>query len=308
LGVSLVPGENLIEARAVRGDTATGDTLSVVWDTLYLNDLPYGIEDMVVRPGDTLLVDLRGRVVGDSIALECMEPEVQQIGVWPCTQGSPVYVRIPYAGKFKIQGYRNGVVMSTFDVRAPMVDLRAPIADEIDFQREKKIEVRYADDGDIVYVPNEDRLLEVWAGQADGAERRLMLRARGPGRPVLSARIGMSNGPMIAQCPVDAFEQRTNAESTIRIIDTLPDGSLVTEAILTMRPLVPHLQVRLSMYTGGGTFEDGTTSMVVSSDDYTRKSDGSGTLLYRIIRSPRAGSGLCHTTQTFQDAVLVGKH
>lgn len=300
-GVALHPGANAVAVTAtVRGATSR-TTQELVWQTLEIDDLPYDLDRLVVRVADRILVSAT-----EPATVQRSDAAGVAGGAWDVTPGQATEMSFPMAGQFVLKAVRDDVVIGTLPVSVVDVDFRGPIACEIAFQRVKDVSVTAAP-GELWFAANDAGLLDVSQGAVTGNSQRLALRPHVFGDLAVQARIQGSGGPLVAWCPVEEFTQRTSAESTISIVGTLPDGSLLTQARLTMTPLVPGLDVRLSMYTGGTTFPDGTTQMWVPTSLYTP--DGfTGFYDYQIIRSPRSGSALCHSTQTYQDSVLVGSH
>lgn len=299
-GVDLRPGLNTVAVAATIAGSTSRTTQQLVWQTLEIDDLPYGLDRLVVRVADRVLISATGpSTVQRSDAAGAVS------GTWDVTPGQATEISFPTAGQFVLKAVRGDAVVGNLPVSVVDVDFHGPIACEIAFQRVKDV-VATAAPGDLWFAANDAGLLDVGQGAVTGENQRLALRPHAFGDIAVQARI-QSSGALVAWCPVDEFTQRTSAESTITIVGTLPDGSLLTQARLTMNPLVPGLDVRLSMYTGGTTFPDGTTQMWVPTSLYSPEGF-TGFYDYQIIRSPRSGSALCHSTQTFQDGVLVGNH
>lgn len=301
-GVPLRPGANVVEVTSTVAGVASRATQELVWQTLVMGNLPYGLDRLVVRVADRVRVSATGPATVrriDATGTVC--------DTWDVARDQAIEIGFPTAGRFKLTAVRDGAVIGSLPVTVVDVDFRGPIACEIDFQRTKDVTAVAAESGDLWFAANDVGLLDVGQGTVTGTTQRVALRPHAFGDLAVYARILGGDGPLVAWCPLDEFTQRTSAESTITIVGTLPDGSLLTQARLTMTPLVPGLDVRLSMYTGGTTFPDGTTQMWVPTSLYT-PSGATGVYDYQIIRSPRSGSALCHSTQTYQDGVLVGNH
>lgn len=305
-GVRLRHGANPLTL--IAGDSSSD--LEITWSSLDLAHVPYGLERLVLRPGDRLLATASG--TAGSVLVVAAEP-VDPQGTSLEARGVPgeaLEIEFDRSGLYRLAASIDGVpVGGAVTIAVPRVDWDGPVADEIGFQRTKDIVLEDFGLGDAVSLGvNDPGLLEVVTvpgGQA-GA-RRLLLRALASGSPALVARTQSPTGPVAAICPVDEFTLRTSAESFIDVVKKLPDGSLLTSAVLTMTPIVPRLDVSLSMYTGGATFIDGTTRLSIRSDDFTAWS-AFGTYPYEIIRSPSPGSALCHSLQVSQRGVLVGGH
>jgi hypothetical protein len=209
---------------------------------------------------------------------------------------------VPFAqpGVYTVVAQIDGVEVGRLTVRVPQIDLVAPIACHINYQRIKDINA--VDHGaSVAFVSNDTSLLQVGVQSSLNAGHRLVLRPLQSGDLALQARLG-ENGPVISQCPVDDFTLRTTAEKFISMIDILPDGKQVLEAKLIMSPLIRDVDVRLSVYTSGITFEDSSLEYWISSEEFTEIGTD-GFSLYRIIRTPSAAA--CHSMDAFQANIQV---
>ncbi len=304
-GVPLHPGANQVVVTGTSTGGSASESQTVTWQTLPINDLPYGLDRIVCRVGDRILATVSGP--GAACVLTLSGPS-GVVGTWTATPGQSVEIAMPATGSYTLSGQRDGHPAGSLSVVVVGVDLQGPIACEQDFQRIKDVTMSVSDPSDICFTASDEGQMDVTRGSQLNGVQRLNLRPKAIDTLALQARILDAHGPIVAWCPVDVFSQRTSAESTIDIIEQLPDGSLLTQAVLTMTPLVRGLDVRLSMYTGGAVFIDGSTRMDVSTGLYSPGPGGVGRYTYQIIRSPRPGSALCHTTQTYQAGVLVGNH
>jgi hypothetical protein len=121
----------------------------------------------------------------------------------------------------------------------------------------------------------------------------------------LQARLGGPNGPVIAAAAVDEFELSASAKQGMKYIETFSDGTILTEATLTMHPLVPGLDVRMNAFVSGCTFDDSTTSRRITSAAFVAQPDGRGIYTYRMLLAPTGWYHLCHKTQVFQNSTLI---
>ena len=87
-----------------------------------------------------------------------------------------------------------------------------------------------------------------------------------------------------------------------RVVHTYPDGSQLVEQTLVFNVLPDDTEVRLNIFVGGVTFEDGTLNKVVRADDL----DPFGRYTYRLIKGPTVTTSVCHTGYVYQNNQFVG--
>lgn len=299
LGVPLTGDTNALVITSTNGAARQETEQVITWTTIDLAKRPYGLDALDVRPGDSLRLTATG--AGATLAIgrapaDGADFSADQIG----TPGQVFVVPFARPGIYPVVAQIDGVEVGRLTVRVPQIDLVAPIACHINYQRIKDITA--TENGvSVAYVPNDTSLLQVGVQSSSDAGRRLTLRPLQSGDLAVQARLG-DNGPVIAQCAVDEFTLRTTAETRIALVGTLSGGKQLLEAQLIMSPLVPHLDVKLSTYTGGITFEDSTLEAMINSSAFERQGQN-GIFTYRIIRSP--GAAACHSIQTFQSSVQI---
>jgi len=299
-GIPLSGTLNLLSVNAVNGKTKQSMLRPILWKTLNVANLPYGMDSLDVRPGDTIRLTATGK--GRAVAVDV--ENVEGAAFTPKFTGRPGQVfaaSFPKPGIYKIVARIDGRPAGSITIRVPSVDLRGPIACHINYRRIKDIGL-VENGASVELTANDAGLMDVEPGviQGDGV-RRLALRPLNGGALALRARLG-NGGPIVTQCPIDEFTLRTTAEKYIALVGALPNGKQILEAKLIMSPLVPNLDVKLSMYTGGITFEDSSLEKWVNTNEFTMGLD-EGDYVYRIIRSP--GSAACHSIDAFQATVQI---
>jgi len=293
LGVLLNEGANTLAIDAVNGGVVNRETRSLVWTTLDLAKLPYGMDSIDVRPGDSLLLTATGN--GSSLVLQDTQSGVNLNG----TPGQSLPMSFT-AGVHQVVAAIDGMEIGRLTVRVPSVNLNAPIACHLNYQRIKDISVN--DNGaSVVLVANDPKLISVGTMSFAEAERRVSIRPLQSGVLAIQARLGQ-NGPVIAQCPVDEFSLRTTAEKSITLVGGTSDGKQILSAHLIMSPLVKNIDVKLSVYTSGITFADSSLEQWINTNEFL-EAQGDGAIEYRIIRSQNAAT--CHNIDSYQASVQI---
>lgn len=299
LGVPLTGDTNALVIASTNGAAHQETEQVITWTTIDLAKRPYGLDAIDVRPGDSLRLTATG--TGAALAIGLAPAEGATFSADHSGTPGQVFV-VPFAqpGVYPVVAQIDGVDVGHITVRVPQIDLVAPIACHINYQRIKDITA--TDNGaSVAYVPNDTSLLQVSVQSSTDAGRRLTLRPLQSGDLAVQARLG-DNGPVIAQCAVDEFTLRTTAEKYISLAGVLPDGKQILSAKLIMSPLVRNIDVRLSVYTSGITFDDSSLEQWINTNEFT-EANGDGSYEYHIIRTPNAAT--CHNFDAFQSTVQI---
>jgi hypothetical protein len=218
-------------------------------------------------------------------------------------------VAYPVAGNYSATVKIDGVEVGVVPVTAVDIDFDGKVMCEVGFRREKAVAV----------APLTARDEITFSGDADGSGHLDLLDAckkedtttgvtlfieplqRGTPRVFVRS----SCGKLLVVHEVDEFELSTTCEKYIGLVEEFPDGSLLVEAELVLKPELPGLDIDLHAFAAGVTFEDSTLDMSVVSDDFTGTPE-EVRLPYRMIMSQGIVTGPCHTILAYQDGVRVG--
>ncbi|MBA2479414.1 MAG: hypothetical protein H0V44_02030 [Planctomycetes bacterium] len=297
IGVDLgSDGAARIVVTAVRGETTRTFVRDVRWQTLLLDNPPYGIESLVIRVGDRIRVGI-GADAGD----QRIDLDGHPLASWQ--PGSTAVLSWTLPGIHRIRGLIDGTDIGGVNVQVVDVDMREPIACQVDYTRLKDLSTPGDDAGVITFTSATDDLL-VGTIARNGASARLTLTPIASGHPLLQARIGRA-GPLIAEREIDEFLLDCSADRSLAIIETFPDGSLRGEALLRMAPLVPGLDVRMWIFVSGVTFGDSTTAYTVGTDAFALEPSGSGRHRFELIRASGVSHGFCHDHVVHQAGVQI---
>ena len=300
LGVPLTGPENTLVIDSSNGGVAQQIQQTITWTTIDLANRPYGLDTIRVRPGDSLRLTATGS--GSALVVRSVSATGQLITEQAGAPGQVFVVPFVESGVYTVLAELDGHEVSRLAVFVPHIDLLGPIACHINYQRTKDINVT-ANGASVSIVANDSSLMDVQWKSATATSQRLGLRPLQSGDLSLQARLG-EGGPVIAACAVDEFTLRTTAEKRVALVEVKPNGNRVVEAQLVISPLVRDIDVRLTAYTAGITFEDGTLETFISSNQF--EPDGqSGVCRYRIILMD--GSAVCHNLDSFQGGVRVSE-
>lgn len=116
------------------------------------------------------------------------------------------------------------------------------------------------------------------------------------------ARLG-EDGPVMATTKIKAVSYSGASKSLYHdIIETYDDGSTLSEMRISLSRVPDDLEIELNIFVSGVIFEDGTTTRMVTAEDFNEF----GEYRYRMIKSAGAATSVCHTIKMFQDGVMVG--
>jgi hypothetical protein len=267
-----------------------------------------GSKTMVVRPGDSLLVQASQTGIW-RVSLNCGLYQAEA----PIAAGDKAPVLFPTSGTYIIESLdANGAVTGTITVSVPGLDFGSYIACEVNFQRVKDMTFNTVADKSLVTLLCPDGWIQVGKGTSPtGADPRLQRMTIKPllaSTSVLIARVNGPTGPVMSQQTIRPFYIWTTASKVIGVAERYSDSSRLCSAELIMSPqLLPGLDVYMYAFVAGVTFEDSTTEHWFKSADFYQGSEGFGHLPYFLIRAPAVHTGICHAWQTFQDGIAISR-
>jgi hypothetical protein len=309
LGITLSPtAPTAVDVAATVGGTTSSATSTITWTELDLANLPYGMDTIHVRAGDKLLLAAHG--IGMQTQIDTgfngttFNPVLSgaTTSVWP--------VAFATVGTHDVRARIGGVDSGRLKVIVVGVDLSAPIADQIGYQRQKDIAVipTPAAARQLAFTANDPDLFQVTCQSETATGVRLGLQPFAFGSRVLQVRLGGDDGPIVAQKKLDVFTFGTSATQWIAVMNTYPDGTALCQAYLKMSPLVPNLMIGMRTFVSGVTFDDSLTTRSVPSSAFVLDAPTQGgTYTYRLLRAPVGHANLCHAYVAKQDGVQVSR-
>lgn len=177
--------------------------------------------------------------------------------------------------------------------------------------------VRAVFDGDPICVLSRQRLWDCALVSADtrvefdprlvlsrtalaGGGSRFTLKSGTVDRQGLVARLH-EEGPILDGAEVRTLYFDSTTARVVARIFTFADGSDMIEVALRFNDVPPDFEIRLVVFIGGVTFEDGTIERIVTAADI----DDMGEYRYRLIRAPQQQTSVCHTTEFFQNGAFI---
>jgi hypothetical protein len=276
----------------------------MTWTLTDLGALPYGLEQITVRPGDQLLLAVGG--TGTKVEIDTNYDGTTFHPVLTGTPQSRFPVTFSQVGVRTIRSRRDGVDAGHLTITTAGITFNGPIADEVGFLRSKAITVTPGSVvANIAFSGNDPLALISMIQGSTGTTMTLGIQPMAPWASFLQARIGTAAGPILGQQKIDVFSLHTSAEQSVLLVGKYPDGSLLTQATLTMAPLVPNLDIAMHAFVSGITFANSTLDLNVSSNAFIPAVDGSGSFDYQLIQAPDGYYHLCHTLQVKQNGVII---
>jgi hypothetical protein len=133
----------------------------------------------------------------------------------------------------------------------------------------------------------------------NGAEFSLLADANEP-RSIVS-RLG-AGGPILDATRARGFNLWSGSDTCLKVVQRNADGSQIVEMVLICSPVFPDLTVRIDTIVGGITFDDGTTTKILTPADF----DALGQSTVRFLRPASARTSVCHSIKVYQGSDLVG--
>ena len=299
LGVAISASEPTdIAIRQANGETETARMTWMVTDLAKET----GYVPVVIRVHDKLLLT-------DSTAGNRWECDQDFTGTFTPTFTAQVNgrkeVQYDQPGNHTIISRVDGIETGRVDVTVVAVDFQGPIACELTYRRPKNITA--VGGGYLTYTANDDSLLNVETVRAGAQFADLRLMPRRGGKPMVQARIGGVNGPLVGEIEMDEFTLSSSAAQRVQVDETFPDGTLMTSAWMLMSPAVPSLDLQLKIFIGGVTFADSTLEQHISTSAFIPMQDPrfDAGFQYHMLRAPNVHSGLCHGFAMFQNNVAI---
>ena len=95
---------------------------------------------------------------------------------------------------------------------------------------------------------------------------------------------------MLASATVNGFQIFSDDKTYVTYIQTYPDGTRLVEMAYVVSPLPPDISIQVSMYAPGVTFDDGTTTRIITASNF----DALGCYKIRFLIPPTAKTSVCH--------------
>ena len=252
--------------------------------------------NLVIRQGDALRLTTAPTNASNG------QVQITIVGAtnYTTTLNAPVVHRFTQAGIFSVMGKytsSQGVSASqTIEVRVISCDLGQPLAAWAGKWR--RWDCTFGAGVTLEYSEGLD--LRLAGGTGDRAQYYLS-----PGRigeDGLVARLG-TNGPVVASLAIHGFDLASGSDTYLKPLEQYEDGSQLIETVIVMSPVRPEVRIEEEILAGGVLFEDGTTRLNLSTQDF----DGLGRCKVRYVKPPTSKTSVCHLTRAYQGTVLLGE-
>jgi hypothetical protein len=117
----------------------------------------------------------------------------------------------------------------------------------------------------------------------------------------LVARLG-ADGPILANAEIQGINVASSVDTGVFVIQTYTDGSELVEMPVVVTDVFPGIQVVISIFAGGVTFDDGTTVKTLTAADF----NSLGVAMVKFIYPAGAKTSVCHTLKVYNGTTLVG--
>jgi hypothetical protein len=124
------------------------------------------------------------------------------------------------------------------------------------------------------------------------------------GDAYITARLGQ-NGPVMASAKIDVLNVETHkADGYYQAVYAFADGSRMIEGRISLSDIPVDLKIKITIYTAGTTFMDGTIEKWITATDF----DENGVFLYRLLKSPESATSTCHGIAFYQGSTFINSY
>ena len=250
-----------------QGSTGTVVSGEVAWTSTDLAGKSDSQDSLTIRRGDSLLLT----ATGTGSALRIIATGAND-SIYDGLPGDVMVAQYDSPGILVAEAWIDDVEVGSLTVNVVDVDLSKPIACEVNYQREKEVLISPAClASSVLFAPGDSSVLDVsvkgpLSGE-DGEGTTIYLMPLRRGSPVVIARLGNGDGPIIAAKEIDEFTVDMPA-----VVGTLiNDGTSIGQTRVTLRPYIPFLRFQFDMFASTSTFEGGVTQVSVDTSDYDQE-------------------------------------
>jgi hypothetical protein len=145
-------------------------------------------------------------------------------------------------------------------------------------------------------IEYDDSLITAFFSPLTGGGYNVVVAGNKEGDAYMTARLG-ENGPVMANTKIDVLDCSTHgADGYYTLIEEFDDGSKLLEGRIVLTDIPEDLCIKLTIYTSGTTFEDGTIVLWITADDF----DENGVFRYRLLKSAESATSTCHGIYFYQ--------
>jgi hypothetical protein len=266
------------------GMTATG---AVLWEPTNI----YNTGSMTVLRGSSILVTYDGNCGKEDI--EIASDDGSSISYFHGESGDTTVVHFEKSGDHIITARAEGQYVGSLTVR--VIDIRFPnrIVSQVGYERPVVVQTSTISNEDIVFTGTKDVL---GVAIADRAGKNIALRVRPNSitgtNPVIYARIGSANGPIIGTAEVVPFRIERSSKGALVSLSLRDNPVSEAKVTLKMFPHIPDLIIKFDMLGGNATFKDGLKTWYLSSDALA--SPEGYEYVVQIAKAPSRNRATCH--------------
>jgi hypothetical protein len=274
---------------------------AVHWKIIDLSAPAYGMDPLVLRAGDQILIKTAGLK-----GLKVTSPDGKLTDLATSNKPkTPLTFATP--GDYLVAAMGDQPA-GALKVRAVGIDWMGPTACQVGYQRKKAITVLPSTSVNAVALTagDENRMEVGVTSTVAGTVNLAAFPVIGQAQE-LRARLGDGYGPIISRQGVDTFKIRTTAETGLAFVRQFPDGAILSTSELIMSPLIKDLTVRLRVFVSGVTFEDSTTTRTVSTNSFLVDELLNGHYTYGLIWNKGTQTGACHAFVVMQGTYQVSR-
>lgn len=270
----------------------------ISWTAKDLNGLSYSSDIVRIRKGDSLLLTATG--TGTALEIDGHGDGTFEHSGAPGQKFPTLYSA---TGTYFARAKIDGVEVGSLAVVVIGVDLHGPIACEVMYQREKKVDIAPVSEASgVSFEGNDDLWISTSVKQTTATGAILYIRPIRRGAPAIEARIAGSGSSMLAWNPIDEFTLDISA-----LLNAPIDGNTgVGTTPLIIRPYIPELRFQLDMFASTSTFSGGQSTLSVNTTSFTQDTDpSSGEIVggYEVeLEVPPSEDKYCFNSKALQQS------
>jgi alpha-tubulin suppressor-like RCC1 family protein len=301
-GVSPLPGEAWYAELPLRVDspTTTADvefengalTLPIEARWVALDALDSGTQNLILRKGDSLKLTIAG-AQADRHGSLAIRRQAEQSPSWQylVEDAAPGVVHtFSEAGTFIVSGAlpaSGGLPAQSHDITVKVADSK--LAPDLAVTLGTPATWPQPDLAQDVPVDFDNRLAFLELPPVAGA--RTFQVASSSVQPLRIAARTELNGRILDTAAVKAVKVSSSLNTSLKVVDALPNGSEIVEMPVLVSEIIPGMQVTLHIAVAGVTFDDGSLTKTLSAADF----DALGRAKVRFIRSNGTATSNCYT-------------
>ncbi|MEM9399276.1 MAG: PA14 domain-containing protein [Verrucomicrobiota bacterium] len=273
---------------------------TIVWESTDV----YNADNITIRKGDSLLLDLwpDGASLGQSNLVITHVPEQSADPVDPITYSISASDEETQEHLFSEAGTYHlssvlGAAAHTFTVKVVEADLGSEIAAWLGRNRDWIPATLDASS----FIQADSRLEVSEKKARKNSPRNFKVTSYETTERPIVARVD-SEGDILDSVAVKGFHLASSTSTFYRNLGVLEDGTEIVEMGLLLTEMIEGIEIDISIFVGGVTFDDGTISRTLTLSDF----DENGQASVVFLKAPGIDTSTCHRLKIYHNGTYLG--